>query len=50
MEAGGREKVMPRHTLKRVLNLSQEMIMKSQRLRRLTRGIWMLATLNILTD
>jgi hypothetical protein len=36
MEAGGREKVVPIHTLKKVLNPSHKRIVKSQRFKRPT--------------
>jgi hypothetical protein len=44
MEAGGRDKIMPSQSLRKVLNPLQEGIVKSQRFRTLTQKVCKLAT------
>jgi hypothetical protein len=44
MEAGGRDKIMPSHSLRKVLNPLQEGIMKIQRFRKLIQKVCKLAT------
>jgi hypothetical protein len=44
MEAGGRDKIMPIYSLRKVLNPLQDGIMKIQRLRKLTQKVYKLAT------
>jgi hypothetical protein len=39
MEAGGRDKMAPSHSLRKVLNPFQEGIVKSQRFKRLTQRV-----------